>query len=96
MAQQLKATWTPVWGRPDPSHQTINDYLNSYHKRIDDLPGLSADLVAKVIAASKDSSTGPDGIPFSVYRRLSDIFAPLLLRFMLHISSTRKANRSFN
>lgn len=44
----------------------------------------------------KDSSTGPDGIPFSIYRSLLDIAAPLLYRYALSIAARGRANRSFN
>ena len=44
----------------------------------------------------RDSSTGPDGIPFSVYRHLVDIAAPLLYRYALSMSRGGRTNKSFN
>ena len=53
-----------------------------------------------MLAERRDSSTGPDGIPFSVYRLLADIVAPLFLRVFRHASLAascrRLVNRSFN
>jgi hypothetical protein len=52
--------------------------------------------VLETIARSKDSSTGPDGIPYLIYRLLSDILAPLILHLVLHIASGKSANKAFN
>ena len=35
-------------------------------------------------------------IPFSTYRSLTDLVAPLLLELILHLADGRKPNRSFN
>jgi hypothetical protein len=50
----------------------------------------------ETITKRRLSSTGPDGIPFSVYSNLADIAGPLLYRFCLHLSLGKRANASFN
>ena len=97
MADALKNFWEPLWNQPHPTQATIEHYLDGYNKNIKTaIPTVSLQLVEEVIGRCKDSSTGPDGIPFSVYRGLKDIFAPLIYQYFLHLSLTRKANRSFN
>ena len=98
MAQVLRDKWEPVWNRPSPSNCNIDEYLSDYKKKIDttEIVPLTKELVTAAIYASKDSSTGPDGIPFSVYRALNDIASSLLFLVLLHLSTGSKANRSFN
>ena len=50
--------------------------LSSYTKRLDPIPSVSLESVLTVLAERRDSSTGPDGIPFSVYRLLADMWLP--------------------
>ncbi len=54
------------------------------------------EIVTKVIAKCRDSATGPDGIPFSMYRNMVDIFAPIFLDLILHMSAVGRPNSSFN
>jgi hypothetical protein len=97
MADLLRAFWEPVWTKPNPPSSTINEYLASYPKRITSIPlRPTLELVLETIARSKDSSTGPDGIPYLVYRLLSDILAPLILHLVLHIASGKSANKACN
>ena len=60
------------------------------------LGSISIDHVKTVMSRPRDSSTGPDGIPFSIYRSLVDTAAPLLYRYILLLSTGRQPNRSFN
>ena len=98
MAIALKEFWEPVWNTPNPDKDLINDYLANYEKKVDhdEILPMTLELVLETITKSRDSSTGPDGIPFAIYRLLSDTVAPLLHLLILHLSSTKKANRSFN
>ena len=50
----------------------------------------------KAILRPREGAPGPDGIPFSVYRYLVDITAPLLLKYLKHLSANNKPNKSFN
>ena len=100
MAAALKEHWGPLWTRDNPTPDVISDYLSSYTKRLDPIPSVSLESVLTVLAERRDSSIGPDGIPFSVYRLLADIVAPLFLRVFRHASLAascrRLVNRSFN
>ena len=97
MASALKKAWEPVWGHTNPSPEVISDYLGSYLKRASKpFPKLSVEHFRTVMSKPRDSSTGPDGIPFSVYRHLVDIAAPLLYRYALSMSCGGRTNKSFN
>ena len=97
IASALKKAWEPVWGHPNPSPEAISGYLDSYPKRAPDpFPKVSVEHFRAVMSKPRDSSTGPDGIPFSVYRHLVDIAAPLLYRYALSLSVGGRINKSFN
>ena len=100
MAAALKEHWGPLWTRDNPTPAVISDYLSSYTKRLDPIPSVSLESVLTVLAERRDSSIGPDGIPFSVYRLFADIVAPLFLRVFRHaslaVTCRRLVNRSFN
>ena len=97
IAAELKATWGPVWSRPSPDKPTRAAYLSKYTKHINkEIPKISLDLVVKVMSKSRASSTGPDGIPFSIYTDLVDIFAKPLFLLTVHLSLGQKANKCFN
>ncbi len=92
MEDHLGAFWEPVWNKPNPPSLTIIDNLASFPKRIASAPlRPTMELVLETVARSKDSSTGPDGIPYLVYRLLSDI---LILYLVLHIACGKVANKS--
>ena len=82
MAKALKEHWEPIWSRPDPSDDVIRDYLSDYTKKIGDIQEVSLEKVLEVLSRRRDSSTGPDGIPFSVYRSLADVVGPVFLRLV--------------
>jgi ribonuclease HI len=97
MAEVLKQHWEPVWTRVDPSPGKTSCYLDRYDKKIsEDIPKPSLELVIQVMSKPRRSSTGPDGIPYGIYKALIDIAAPRLFHFILHLSLGKKANRSFN
>ena len=97
MALNLKGFWEPLWNKDHPSKLSVDEYLAGYDKRVDSpIPPISLEIVSEVMSVPRASSTGPDGIPFSVYRLLIDIAAPLLFRYLLSISLGRRTNRSFN
>ena len=97
MADLLKKTWGPIWSHVDPEREIISDYLRDYTKHIErSPPKMSEEHFRTVMSKPRDSSTGPDGIPFSIYRSLVDIAAPLLHRYALSIAIKGRINRSFN
>ena len=97
MAKALRDHWQPVFNSPNPSDHSISEYLNGYQKHIrKHVHTLClADFVDEA-SRRRSSTTGPDGIPFSFYRVLIDIAAPLLFRFTLHVAWCHRANKSFN
>jgi ribonuclease HI/exonuclease III len=71
--------WRNKWERKPPRFPP-STLLRHYNKRImEPLATLDLELVEEVILASNNSSPGPDGIPFSVYRDIVDISGPVLL-----------------
>ena len=76
MAEALKDHWEPLWSRPHPAPTSIQDYLAGYNEQIGRIPHVTLETVLEVLSRRRDSSTGPDGIPFSIYRALADIVAP--------------------
>jgi hypothetical protein len=76
----------------------INDYLDDYDKRIDPslVKNLNLELVARAVANAPNSSRGPDGIPFSAYKALSDTATPLLLECALALQDNGLPLHSFN
>ena len=97
MAKALKQVWTPIWNWPNPSKACRDDYLHRYNKRVAfQPPPFTLNMMRKAILRPREGAPGPDGIPFSVYRYLVDITAPLLLKYLKHLSANNKPNKSFN
>ena len=97
VAQALKEVWTPIWNNPDPCDDVVEEYLNRYAKKIKSQPcDFTLNMVRRVLLRPRDSATGPDGIPFCVYRYMVDLAAPLLLQYILHLSAGQKPHKSFN
>ena len=97
MADALKKAWEPVWNKPDPEQRSIDDYPD-YDKKVDPdtILLITLELVTNTITKSKDSSTGPYGVPFAMYRHLIDLAAPMLFHYTLHLAGSKQANKSFN
>ena len=76
----------------------ISDYLDDYDKRIDLnlFKDLSLELIARAVASAPNSSRGPDGIPFSAYKKLSDIANPLLLDCARALQGSELSLSDFN
>ena len=97
MATALKGAWGPVWDRADPSRELIRQYLSRYTKTVQPITTqITLELVRAVISRPKDSSTGPDGIPFSLYRHLIDIAAPLIHSYIQSLSKGGRRNKTLN
>ena len=97
IADTLKETWEPIWNRENPCPRKIARYLSRYHKRLKRvIPDISVELVSEVMSKARYSTTGPNGIPFSIYRDLVDIAAPLLCEYIRHLAEGGRANSSFN
>jgi hypothetical protein len=74
------------------------DYLQDYDNHIDLnlFKSLSLELIARAVVNAPDSSCGPDGIPFSAYKALSDIANPLLLDCALALQENNLPLSNFN
>ena len=80
----IKKHWTPIWRDRSAELQPASVFLDQidYRKKIKEelAPQHSTlDDYLEIIRSTNDSCAGPDGIPFSVYRSLIDVVAPLLL-----------------
>ena len=90
MGEIIKDFWQEVWddrqGKPTPD--MLNNYFNSYNKRID--PSLSPAmptkrLVRQTIRNTNNSCAGPDGIPFAIYRNLIDISSDVIFDMLVDL-----------
>ena len=82
MASVAKTYWEKVWAprSAQPSDKDRSAFLNGYNKKVDPslVPSPTLGNVEAAIARSKNTSPGPDGIPFSAWRAAPDLAAPLL------------------
>ena len=103
LARLIQDYWGNLWSRPTwPSQsertQSITNHLQNYHKVIDAslIHYPSMEIVLQALAHSGDSAVGPDGIPFSAYRALANITAPLLLDIAIHLGTPHSSLKNFN
>ena len=102
MAKIVKSFWgAKVWAKRSntPTLRRIERYLSNYHKLIPDdlipqLPALYHFFAA--IEESGDSSAGRDGIPFSIYRALKKVAAPLLMEIFISLANGARPPNGFN
>ena len=92
MGAIIKIFWGGLWEeetlKPGSKRDKLaQKLLKKFHKRIDLtlIQKPTIETVTKVILNSGDSSSGPEGIPFSAYRALVDIVAPNLLSLSLYL-----------
>jgi exonuclease III len=89
--------WANKW-----THKPITDptsLFQAFNRRIKHAPTLITleSFVATINAVSnKDSCPGPDGIPFSVYGKILDIAAPILLGCLRDMQRSGTAPDDFN
>jgi len=97
MAKEIKACWSPIWNKPEPDPARIQDYLSDYNKYLKSSPlALTLESVQECLAKPRRSSTGPDGIPFAIYRLILDLAAPRFLRMVEYLAAGNQPWRSFN
>ena len=83
MGRIIKAEWGPTWSKrldqpADPyAHPLIRDYRKTVPQHVKPSVPDVEDIQA-VIANSNNSSPGPDGVPFVIYRNLAVLAAPIL------------------
>ena len=96
MARVLQRNWSPVWNKKHPTPHTVFSYLDRYHKQLGPVTTITQSLVDKVVNIPRDSSTGPDGICFHVYRNLSELASPRLFALIQHIQEGGAGNAKMN
>ena len=97
IATELKKHWEPIWAKKNIPWSKINNYLAAYPKRVgQQVKRITIEIVRATILKPRQSSAGRDGIPFSLYKALVDIAAPIFLKVIQHLELGELANRSFN
>ena len=92
MARIIKKSWGKLWARSGtvPSYSRILRYLRKYPTRIPTnlAPAIpSYDVILEHIHGTNNSSSGPDGIPFAMYRLCAGAIAPVLLGIINALAS---------
>ena len=82
--------WKLVPPGPDRNNE-VSEYLSDYKRRVSDdsILELSLELVLRAIHMAPRTSPGPDGIPFSAFKVLSEVAGPAILEVCLFLSTTR-------
>ena len=101
ISTEIDNFWGPLWSkRPDgPSPEDLDAYLKHYANRIapEQAPApVTVELIEAVIMESGASCPGPDGLPFSVYKRLLNIASPILFDIYQELSTGAKPPAKFN
>jgi hypothetical protein len=106
MAQIIKKFWGRIWSKRKFQGSAIrardiDNYLSFYEKSCPSAPEFTPVIpsVAEIqdgLQHTNDSAHGVDGVPFSVYRCLSDITAPLLREMLVFISEGKLPPSDFN
>ena len=103
MAKIAAGYYSALWGlRDKPAGAgTPEDYFRKvgYNKVIPEgvMPAIPEDdVIVNIILSTNNSSAGPDGIPFCVYRAVADVLAPVFRRLVQWIGEGYEASDSFN
>ncbi len=98
MGEYISSYYGSLWSLSESPSQDLDDFLKRFPKSIDlDLiQAPSRELVNQAIINSGNSSTGPDGIPFTAYRTLIDYAAPLLFNLINHLGRGGSPANDFN
>ena len=72
--------WTPAWAWEPHNNEAATTVLNNFNRKISqqDIIEVNPELCAEVIMQSGNTASGPDGIPFSVYKAMIEHTAPML------------------
>ena len=101
MAKIIKTFWRKIWSRRSnpPSASELEKFLSNYDKTIPEehLPQLPTLLhFYAAIEDTNNSSAGPDGIPFSCYRSLKLVAAPIMFEVFISLASGEHPPKGFN
>lgn len=95
----IHAHYGALWEKEEKNNDAFTaDYLSDYDKIIDAslINKPSLELIARAVVNAPNSSRGPDGIPFSAYKALSDVANPLLLECALTLQDSELPLKDFN
>ena len=100
MANIAAAFWGRTWKRRSPgtTEEERKDWLHWYTKKVklDLICKPQLDDVRRAITSPKNTSPGPDGIPFAAWRATVDIAAPILFRVLTALMDGERPPSGFN
>ena len=100
MAKVAKSYWEKIWAprSPPASDKDRSAFLSNENKRVEPslIPTPSLASGEAAIARSKNTSPGPDGVPFSAWRAAPDLAAPLLFGALLLLLEGKAPLKGFN
>ena len=102
MAAIARGFWQDIWKERDrsltPSQVELDDYLSACDSTVSANPPSIPDLddILDAITSSNNSSPGPDGIPFAIYRLCAQDIGPVLHECLLELASTGLSPDGFN
>ena len=103
LGEIIHSYWSKVWEAEnfdDPLQraQLINTYLNKYNKQVNQkkIKPITLSTISNAIQHSGNTLHGPDGIPFVVWRALSETACPLLLNTAIHLTGQHVNVRKHN
>ena len=93
--------WGKIWNKRPPSEtpdkEDISLYLQDYPKEVTTPPTIpSLDDVIDTIISTNDSSPGPDGIPFAIYRLFTEEVGTVLHSCLSQIAEGEGCPEGFN
>ena len=74
--------------------EKLKNYTGRIERQLLLVPSL--DQIRKTIQHTNNSCAGPTGLPFSIYRRLIDIYAPIAHGMFLELANGAHAPKAFN
>jgi hypothetical protein len=97
MAEIAKSFWAKVW-EDSPFDETAYDgVMHGYNKKLavheDEI---SVEHLVAAIRMTNNSTSGPDGVPYKVYRILEHIAAPILHRVANCLAGASPSPAGFN
>lgn len=100
MALAADAYWGEIWGadEAEPNQEECREYFSEEAVLEQDVdPNLpTAAKITDIILATNNSTTGPDGVPFIVYRKLVKLAAPIFEAVVQHLAAGGRAGKGFN
>ena len=97
MGNLAAAYWGKVWHERAPrSDEERNDFLRLYNKKIGEIFLPSIKDIAGTIKSNKNTTPGPDGVPFAAWRSNTDISAPVLHRVLTALANGDKPPKHYN